>query len=492
MFRKNYIVKINLPGGIVAAGELYAIVLAAERARVVNMQLGTRQQLFCKVTDKYGPGFLQELQQAGVSFETNEERYPNIVSSYVTGSIFTTQSWVSEGLYRDILGAFDYKPRLKINLVERNQSFVPFFTGNINFISSDIGNYWYLHVRLPQTTHIHPWKDLICSQDIPRISRLIEETILQGPVPSIDGLYALIQQKGPFATQPVRSALQSPSFDLPYYEGFSQWGNKTWLGIYRREELFPVPFLKDICLVCLETRIGQLYTTPWKSLIIKGIEEKDRSLWEYVMGKYRINLRHASNELNWQVEDLNEEGLRLKRYLVRQFDLEDVRTEGLCFAIKTRPRSGLSGSVIIRKQEGGRSDQRKVLDRYDILHTPDFNANSKEYILYREGLEKENLFVYLVSLCKSFYEQQSGREPAPLHKPLPGAGATASSSAAGESPVFQCRHCFTVYDEQYGDPEVGESAGRPFKEVSPDYVCPVCGSGKADFRVIEKTALFKA
>lgn len=57
MFRKNYTVKINLPGGIVAAGDLYAIVTAAERARVTNMQLGTRQQLFCKVVDKYGPGF---------------------------------------------------------------------------------------------------------------------------------------------------------------------------------------------------------------------------------------------------------------------------------------------------------------------------------------------------------------------------------------------------------------------------------------------------
>jgi len=491
MFRKNYTVKINLAGGIVAAGELYAIVSAAERARVVNMQFGTRQQLFCKVTDKYGPDFLQELQQAGVAFEANEERYPNIVSSYVTGSIFTTQSWVSEGLYKDILSAFDYRPRLKINLVERNQSFVPFFTGNINFISSDIGNYWYLYVRWPQTTHIHPWKDLICSQDIPRISRMIEEAILHGAIASIDGLYTTIQHKGPFATQPVRSALQSPSFDLPYYEGFSHWGNKTWLGIYRREELFPVAFLKDICLVCLETRVGQLYTTPWKSLIIKGIEEKDRGLWEYVMGKYRINLRHASNELNWQVEDLNEEGLRLKRYLVRQFDLEDVRTEGLCFAIKTRPRSGLSGSVIIRKQEVGRSDQRKVLDRYDILHTPDFNANSKEYILYREGLEKENLFVYLVSLCKSFYEQQSTIGPAPLHHPLSGAGAATSSPAMGGPPVFQCRHCLTVYDEQYGDPSAGEPAGRPFAQVSPDYSCPVCGSGRSDFRLVEKTALIK-
>ncbi|MBN9380030.1 MAG: rubredoxin [Chitinophagaceae bacterium] len=489
MFRKNYTVKINLPGGIVAAGDLYAIVTAAERARVSHMQLGTRQQLFCKVADKYGPGFLQELEQAGVSFEANEERFPNIVSSYVTESIFTMQSWVSEGLYKDILDAFDYRPRLKINLVDRNQSLVPFFTGNINFISSDIGNYWYLYVRWPQTTQLHAWKDLICSQDIPRISRHIEEMMPRKRIGDTEELYATIQQSGPFASIPVRSALQGTAFDLPYYEGFNRWGNKIWLGIYRREELFPLPFLKDICRICLDTRIGQLYTTPWKSLIIKGIEDKEKVLWEYIMGKYRINLRHASNELNWQVEDLNEDGLRLKRYLVRQLDLDDIRTEGLCFAIKTRPKTGLSGSVIIRKQEEATTGQRKVLDRYDILHTPDFNANSKDYILYREGVEKENLPVYLVSLCKSFYEQQSRKEPAALR--LSDRAVSDTAIAAGVRPVFQCRHCLTVYDEQYGDPAAGEPPGRPFAETSPDYACPVCGSDKADFGPVEKTTPIK-
>ncbi|HEY4209331.1 MAG TPA: rubredoxin, partial [Puia sp.] len=435
-----------------------------------------------------GPAFLKELDEAGIAFEANEDSHPNIMSSYVAEGIFTTQSWVSEGLYKDILSAFDFQPRLKINLVEKSQSFVPFFTGNINFISSDIGNYWYLYIRMPQTTLILPWKDLVCSEDIPRIARIIEDVILQGRAASADELQAAVLPHGPFATQPVRSALQWPVFDLPYYEGFNLWKNKIWLGIYRRDELFPVPFLKDICLICLETHVGQLYTTPWKSLIIKGIEEGHRALWEYVMGKYRINLRHAGNELNWQIEDLNEEGLRLKRYLVRQLDLDDVRTEGLCFAIKTRPRTGLAGSVIIRRQTGGR-DQRKGLDRYDILHTPDFNANSKEIILYREGLEKENLAVYLVSLCKSFYERQSGSEPAPLRRPPDGPGL----SSGGDKPVivFQCRDCFTLYDEQFGDPDAGEPPGRPFEQTAPHYVCPVCGGGKKGFTPVEKSTLIE-
>jgi len=501
MFRKNYTVRIDLPGGIVAAGRLYAIVAAAEEAKVLNMQLGTRQQLYCKVADKYGEAFLAALQQAGITYEVNEERYPNIVSSYVIQGVFEGiggASWLSEGVYKDVLDSFDFRPALKVNLVERSQSFVPFFTGNINFISSAIGNYWYLYVRLPQTTQVFLWKALIYSQDIPRVCRWIEEALQEDPTlsqdPTFDDLYTVVSKRGQLATQPIVELLSLPPFDLLYYEGFNRYGNKTWLGIYRREELFPLAFLKDISLVCLQTRIGQLYTTPWKSLIIKGIEERHRTLWEFVLGKYRINVRHASNELNWQVEDLSEEGLRLKRYLVRQFDLEDVRTDGLCFAIKTRPRSGLSGSVIIRKQEGGRPDQRKMLDRYDILHTPDFNANSKEYILYREGLEKEHLSVYLVSLCKYFYELQSKKEPADLKAralhPGAGQGRRETRQEKGHR-VFQCRSCLTVYDEEYGDPANDEPAGRLFEAVSPAWVCPVCGGEKEGFHAIEKSTLIQ-
>ncbi|MHA4807663.1 rubredoxin [Flavitalea flava] len=505
VFRKNHIVRINLPGGIVSAGDLYAITEAAEKAKVTQIQFGTRQQLFCKVADKFGAGLFRDLKEAGISYEVNEDKFPNIVSSYVCENVFEKSDWVSEGLYKDILDGFDFRPGLKVNLVESKQSFVPFFTGNINFISSDIGNYWFLYIRFPRTSLIYQWKDLIYFRDIPRISRVVEEIILHKKElfvdqPTINGdrLYTEVQERESFISQPVTEPLKLPAFNLPYYEGFNRYGNKLWLGIYRREELFPLSFLKDICILCLQTKVGQLYTTPWKSLIIKGIGQEDRSLWDFVLNKHRINVRHASNELNWQAEDLCEEGLRLKRWLVRLFDNDDLRTYGLCFAIKTRPKSGLSGSIIIRKQEGGTPSQRKLLDRYAILYTPDFNANSKEYILFRDGLEKENLYPYLASLCKYFYEQQMTQERIPSLFYRQGQGNPGGRGKRGkedvpvtsEQPrVFQCRHCLTHYDERYGDPENGEPSGRPFEKTSSGYSCPVCGGGKEGFTAIEKSLL---
>ncbi|HLI94357.1 MAG TPA: hypothetical protein VKU83_12125, partial [Puia sp.] len=387
MFRKNHTVKINLPGGIVATGDLYAIVAAAEQARVGEMQLGARQQLYCKAVDRYGPDLLQSLGAAGVFFETGKETFPNVVSSYVTEGVFGKSAWVSEGLYKDILEGFDHRPAVKINLVDGGQSFVPFFTGHLNFVSSSMTHHWHLFLRRPGTNEVFRWRTAVYSADIARVSKLLEEEmgspgfVKARPAEAGetwgDRLYHRVSIERSFPRGPAAPEWRLPPFRLPYYEGFNRYGDKYWLGIYRREEMFPVAFLKDLCLLCRETKIGQLYSTPWKSLLIKGIEEDDLPLWEFVLGKYRMSVRHAANELNWQVEDLSPDGLRLKRYLVRQLDQDDIRTEGLSFAVKLQRGSGLPGSIVIRKQAEIRPGQWKALDRYELWHTVNFDPHSR-------------------------------------------------------------------------------------------------------------------
>ena len=370
--------------------------------------------MFLKIGDKYLESFITDIEQSGIAYELNEEKYPNILSSYVAEDVFDNSSWLSESVYKDIFDHFDFKPELKVNIVDGVQSFAPFFTGNINFISSPTSNYWYLYIRFPKTQIIYHWDKLIYSYDIPRITKIIEATIFSNrdlfygtKINNGETLSTIVHAKETFVTQSVTEELQLPEFALPYYEGFNLYANKTWLGIYRRDEMYPLAFLKDVCSICAKTKIGRMYTTPWKSIIIKGIEQKDRKMWEYALGRYRINVRHASNELNWQVEDLCDEGLALKRYIIRQFDRDDVRTFGLCFAVKTMPATGLFGSVIIKKGVNPSSNQRKTLDRFDILYKKDFNPNSRELVLFRKDVEKENLGIYLISLCKYFYKLQS-------------------------------------------------------------------------------------
>lgn len=178
-------------------------------------------------------------------------------------------------------------------------------------------------------------------------------------------------------------------------------------------------FLKDVCRVCLHTRIGQLCTTPWKSLIIKGIELTDRPLWDAVLRRHRINVRHAANELNWQVEDFCAEGLALKHELVRHFNEEDIRTYQLCFAIKTKPQTGLFGSIVVRSHFDSLTQTGLHAEQYEVLHTRDFNPNNKDFISFRKKVNRENLPWYLAQLCDQFYEQQATAPTAPLSEALP-------------------------------------------------------------------------
>ncbi|WP_431215619.1 hypothetical protein ACQ86N_13645 [Puia sp. P3] len=97
MFRKNHLVKINLPGGIIAAGDLYTIVEAADRARVTECCFGTRQQLYCKVSDAYSETFLRQLEQAGIFYESGSDGHPNIISSYVTEAVFSRSALGQRG-----------------------------------------------------------------------------------------------------------------------------------------------------------------------------------------------------------------------------------------------------------------------------------------------------------------------------------------------------------------------------------------------------------
>lgn len=247
--------------------------------------------------------------------------------------------------------------------------------------------------------------------------------------------------------------------------------------------MFGITFLKDICRICLETKSGELYTTPWKSIIIKGIGENHRHLWGIALNKHRINVRHASNELNWQVEDGNNEGLSIKRQIIRQFDKEDVRTFGLCFAVKTQPKSGVFGSVLIRKQFSTIRGQLKPLEKYDILYTADFNPNAKEYILFRGNVEKEHLATYLVALCKYYYAKDDGNEL------LPGSSYTdnATVNEAAKKMIHQCPKCLTMYDEAFGEPENNIVPGTLFEKLPETWCCSLCEAPKKDFIVQERS-----
>lgn len=474
----EHTIKINLPGGYVSAGDLYEILLIAENVGAKNIHFGNRQQLYFNIGDHELETLEMEMLRMGVAYEVDTDEYPNIISSYVCDTIFSYESWLKEGVYRDIFDLFNYQPRLKINLIDQQQTFVPFFSGNLNFISSEISNYWHFYVRFPKTNQFYQWPSLVYSGDIALLAKITEEVIFNQKEHFFDQkvnelfFYKTVSSKIPTSLNHRSEPLEVPGFYLPYYEGFNKYGNnKYWLGVYRRNELFPLAFLKDVCSLCIKTRNGQLYTTPWKSIIVKGIEQYDRVTWGVILDRYRLNVRHAANELNWQIEDLCQEGLSLKQQLVREFEEADLRTYRLSFAIKTQPKTGLLGSVVIKKQSPG---------IFAIQHTRDFNPNNKALVPYRDGLSVSELAPRLAELCEHYYSA-SAEDTTLVNADE---NKKEGKELARPRMAYQCKNCLSIYDERYGDELNGIPSGTRFESIA-TYTCPVCESAKEDFAVIE-------
>ena len=403
-------IKINFNGGILPPDALYNVLLAASKSSVLYVRFGLRQQLLIDVEIEELSNLMAELNMLGISYEVNSEDYPNIVSSYPAEDIFILKTWLNEHVYKEIFDAIAHNPRLKINISDSNQSFTPLFTGNINWVASPVEeHYWHLYIRFPKTNIIYEWKDIIHTSSIAGMSKKIEETIMEQRNRFYDNneargeeLYDLVTTEE-FNTRPEGEPLALPAFKLPYYEGLNRYSDKYWLGIYRRDELFSIKFLKEVCMLCLDTGINEICSTPWKTVIIKNIEEKNRADWNSLLDKYQINVRHAQNELNFQVDDNSIEALKLKQHLVKYLNDDDTRTFGLCIGIKTKRKSEVFSSILVRRKPLLRFGKWGLFYVYDILCAKDYNPNERTAFAYSTGNPKFLLAEQLRRAVLSFY-----------------------------------------------------------------------------------------
>ncbi len=51
---------------------------------------------------------------------------------------------------------------------------------------------------------------------------------------------------------------------------------------------------------------------------------------------------------------------------------------------------------------------------------------------------------------------------------------------------YMCLNCEFVYDEAEGMPEYDIPPGTRWEELDEDWICPVCGSEKVDFELVEE------
>jgi rubredoxin len=50
---------------------------------------------------------------------------------------------------------------------------------------------------------------------------------------------------------------------------------------------------------------------------------------------------------------------------------------------------------------------------------------------------------------------------------------------------WKCLSCGFIYDEALGLPEEGIAPGTRWEDIPDDWYCPVCGTAKGDYEMVE-------
>lgn len=469
--------RIFVKGGILSPSELKQIINYAESLGLDALHFGSRQDIIFPTHEENDE---VESQYPKISTSMiSDIRYQNIVSSYVASDIFNATTWLSGATYLYIMESFKFNPQLKINIVDPKQQLVPLFSGQLNFIASTHEDYWYLQLKLPQWNEPVYYPVLIFSWDIAEIAKAIEE--VYSDVDDVDELFVLINGQLETNSRTIERDLKVSFKPFPYYEGMNKMGiNQYWLGLYWRNNMYYLDFLKDFCDFCLDNRIGKICITPWKSFIVKGIPKESKLMLERLLGKAGINIRHSLLELNWHLPVSDPEALSLKKFIVRDFDQNDMSTYGLTFSIANRKESNIYfTSIVIEKNSAPNIvKEYQVRSTYNVLYSENFDPNSQKYKVYAQDVDKIELSGLLMELSKMYFNEFGKEiEDEDLQEN--------KENILSDNDVFQCQDCLTIYDDSYGDENADIEVDTLFKNLPADYQCDVCGSSKENFKSVK-------
>lgn len=475
--KKSSLIRAFVRGGFLSPVDLLKIMELSASFGNDYILFGSRQDIMFPSNNLPEDHLDRAFKEINIEYELagDQSVYQNIVSSYVAVNVVETTSWVKEDTYNVLIDSFEYKPRLKINIVDPMQSLVPLFTGELNFIASREENYWFLYIRDARKGNvIECWPRLIAGQDIARISREIEKLFLEFLPFTVEEMYLMFMNNFMRINyKPITEKLKFHDPAFPYYEGLNAMlNNQYWLGLYWRNNEYDIDFMSAACRLCQETNISKINIIPWKAFVIKGIKASERLRWQKLMGKFGINERHSSLELNWHLPVIDTEALELKKFLVRELDQQDISTHGLTFTIRTNREIQYFTTVVIEKHQESISG-----DQYNILYAKNFNPTNILYHTYARGVKKEVLPALLIELSKLYFRQLNPeKEKAEEIRNAP--------VVKGKKPKYQCSNCLTVYDPEYGDPSSGIPSGVSFDDLKETYTCHVCGSSKRDFNLM--------
>ena len=489
IWNKKQTVRVLAKGGILTPSYLLSILKIARLAGSSTVHFGSRQDLLFDVKKDQ----MQPVKEAFMSLNTDYiihgkggQKVQNIVSSYVSSDIMASTPWLSSGNFLFVLENFKYQPILRINITDPVQSMVPLMFGHLNFIASPIQHYWYLYIRRTEDELPVRWPVMVLSGDIGTLSEEIEQNWSKFQHGNVSDWFEIIKTQFEYSSRKIESEL-TIDFKYPHdYEGFGKMysSQNYWAGFYWRNNAYEIDFLEELCHLCSNTGVSKICVTPWKSFLVKEIQEKDLILWNRLLGRFGITMRHSSFELNWHLPLQDKLAFRLRRNIVKAFDKVDVCVHGLTFGIKIKPEPSFY-SIKIERMPGIKFLKGfDIFATYKISHVKNFNPNLCEYIEFASQVPRHRVAGELQSLTLKFFGQL-------IKTTEPNVAKVASQKMELHS-VYQCKNCLSIYDARKGAPSMDIPVNTDFAMLPDDFKCYTCETPKSEFQQVYYENILKS
>ena len=465
-------------GGSIAPNDLRQLAEWARDYGLTRLEVSNRQSLLLiPPTDPVREKLVRRIHDLGLLTDAADPLVQNIVSSLPVTDVFADTPWLTAGVYLDVLAQFGASPpRLKVNLVDPAQSLVSPFTGNINFVAAPEPNYWHVLLRPSGSVRRYVWPILIESESIGAFARVVEGHYLgnatdTGERATFETFYRAVMGDFGGRTRKAERELAIPPGPTPVYEGFHRAKNGNyWLGLFRKHYAFSPDFLTALCDLCRDTRVGKLYLTPYKTLLIKDIRETDRPAWDWLLGRFGIRTNLPIWHLNWHLPNADEHAIAVKNQLLSQLDDMDVCTDALSFAVKI-PFSEAAASVVIQPNQ---SVEPGGAESFDVYQRTGHSTTNAQYVLFAKSQPLTRIGDAIQQLSLANYERLAVAVGEPVFEPE-------TPAEAPKRLIHECPHCRSRYDAQYGEPHRHIAPGTPFDALPADYVCSICEGRKAEF-----------
>ncbi len=485
-------IKLFVPGGRLATDDFAHLIELCKLVGVNHFQFGRRQEIIIRLARERVSHFERSIK--GFAYEIEgEEGYQqhNVVSSFLTEGISPSTYWMRGGIILDILDHINWIPSIRVNITDLKQDLVFSFYGDVNCIPSDQVNFWHVYLRNRKGGDLFYFPYLIHSDDIHRLVADYE-VVHKDTSLSIKEKTRILHQRLHGRLTPTTLAPQNQVSEFHTYEGLHPYGGENyWLGIYKRETKFQFSELEAIVSLCKQHMIGSVNITPWKSLLIKGITNENLTDWKFLLAQNGINVGHSQAELNWQINDFDDDAHELKAYIRKEFAANDIASTGAIIGINNDKQYSFS-HIIIEKTPLLKFLGSNEISTYTIYVRKEFNPTYNEFEVFKKWVTRNGLVDVLQKAFKLYHEKAYKEFATFTAKPLLVEKERVMNTKVINDVVHQCASCGTVYFSEIGDLDQEIIPGTSFKELPESYCCSVCESPKKSFLAINRNELLIA